>query len=93
MLYSRCNNNKIKYFPARCLRLIYNGNSSSYYEILQKDGSVPIHHKSIKELAIEIFKIKNVLAAERVKDIFVESNKKYNNLQNQSDTTHLLQHL
>ena len=64
MLHSRCNNNKIKYFQARCLRLIYNDKSSSYDELPQKDKSVPIYHKSIKELAIEMFKIKNALAPE-----------------------------
>ena len=93
MLHSCCNNNKIKYFQTRCLQLIYNDKSSSYDELSQKDGSVPIHHKRIRELAIDMFKVKNALTPEIVKFIFVESDKKYYNLQNQSDTTHLLQHL
>ena len=93
MLHSRCNNNKIKYFHGRCLRLIYNDKSSSYEELSQKDGSIPIHHKSIKELSIEMFKIKNTLAPKLVKDIFVESNENYYDLGNQIHTTHLPQHL
>ena len=93
MLHSRCNNNKIKYFHGRCLRLIYIDKSSSYEELSRKDGSIPIHHKSIKELSIEMFKIKNTLAPKLVKDIFVESNKNYYDLRNQIHTTHLPQHL
>ena len=41
-----------------------------------------MHHKNIPELANEIFKVKNVLAIEMIKDIFVESNKNYCNLRN-----------
>ena len=93
MLHSRCNNNKIKYFHGRCLRLIYIDKSSSYEELSRKDGSIPIHHKSIKELSIEMFKIKNTLAPKLVKDIFVESNENYYDLRNQIHTTHLPQHL
>ena len=93
MLHSRCNNNKIKYFHVRCLRLIYIDKSSSYEELSRKDGSIPIHHKSIKELSIEMFKIKNTLAPKLVKDIFVESNENYYDLRNQIHTTHLPQHL
>ena len=80
MLHNRCNNNKIKYFHGRCLQLIYNDKSSSYEELSQKDGSIPIHHNSIKELSIEMFKIKNTLAPKLVKDIFVESNENYYDL-------------
>ena len=93
MLHSRCNNNKIKYFHGRCLRLIYIDKSSSYEELSRKDGSIPIHHKSIKELSIEMFKIKNTLAPKLVKDIFVESNENYYDLRNQIHMTHLPQHL
>ena len=92
-LHSRCNNNKIKYFHGRCLRLIYNDKSSSYEELSQKDGSVPIHHKSIKELSIEMFKFKSNLVPKLVKDVSVESNENYNDLRNQIHTTHLPQHL
>ena len=92
MLHSCCNNNKIKYFHGGCIRLIYNDKSSSNEELSRKDGTVPIHHKSTKELSIEMFKIKNTLAPKLVKDIFVESNENYYNLRNQGHTTYLPQH-
>ena len=74
MLHSRCNNNKIKYVHERCLQLIYNDKPSPYQELLQKDGSVSIHQKNTEELVTEIFKVKQALAAELEKYIFVESN-------------------
>ena len=40
MLHSRCNNNKIKHLHERCLRLTYCDKTSSYEELLQKDGSL-----------------------------------------------------
>ena len=59
MLHSRQNNNKIKHLHERCLRLIHNDKLSSYEELLEKDGSVSIHHKNIQSLAIEMFQIKH----------------------------------
>ena len=51
MLHSRYNNNKIKHLYERCLRLIYSEKNPSYEELLKKDGSVPIHHRNIVNLA------------------------------------------
>ena len=56
MLNSRQNNNKIEHLHERYLRLIHNDKLSSYKELLEKDGSVSIHHKNIKSLAIEMHK-------------------------------------
>ena len=39
MLHSHYNNNKIKYLHERCLRLTYCDKTSSYEELLEKDGS------------------------------------------------------
>ena len=71
MLHSRCNNNKIKYLHERCLQLIYNDKPSSYQELLQKGGSVSIHQENTEELVTEIFKVKQALAAELEKNIFL----------------------
>ena len=70
MLHSRQNNNKIKHLHERCLRLIHNDKLSSYEELLEKDGSVSIHHKNIQSLAIELFQIKHGHSPEIVSDIF-----------------------
>ena len=51
------NKNKIKHLHERCLRLIHNDKLSSYEELLEKDGSVSIHHKNIQSLATEMFHI------------------------------------
>ena len=57
MLHSRQNNNQIKHLHERCLRLFHNGKLPYYEELLEKDGSVSIHHKNIQGLAIEMFQI------------------------------------
>ena len=45
--------------------------SSSYDQLLLKDVSVPIHDRNVKNLAIEIFKVKNDLSPEIVTDTFL----------------------
>ena len=39
---------------------------------LRKHNSVSTHHKNIKALAIEMFKVKHKLCPERTGDIFME---------------------
>ena len=55
MFHSRELNNKINHFHERALRIIYNDKSSS--ELHTKDRSVTIHHRNIRALAIEIYKV------------------------------------
>ena len=47
MLHNHQNNNKIKHLYERCLCFIQNNKLPSYEELLEKDGSVSIHHKNI----------------------------------------------
>ena len=70
MLRSRCNNNKIKHLHERCLRLIYCDKTSSYEELLGKDGSVSIYHRNMQSLAIEMYKVKNEFATTITANIF-----------------------
>ena len=56
MLYSRQNNNKFKHLHERCLRLIHIDKLSSYEEVLEKDGSVSIHHKISRALLLKCFR-------------------------------------
>ena len=64
MFHSRELNDKINSFYATALRITYNGSKSTFEELLNKDNSVFIHHKNLRILANEMFKIKNNMALE-----------------------------
>ena len=44
--------------------------NSSYEELLQKDGSVSIHHRNTQDLAIEMYKVRNQLASMIIANAF-----------------------
>ena len=56
----------------RCLQLIQNEKLSSFEEILEKEGSVSVHHRNIQSLAIEMLQIKHGQSCETVTDIFTQ---------------------
>ena len=70
MCYSRTINNKINHLHERCLRVIYNDKISSFKELLEKDGSVPIHNRNLQILPTEMFKVYNNIAPPIFTDIF-----------------------
>ena len=59
MFHCRELNNKINRIHERALRISYNDKSSSYGygELLAKNTSVTMHHRNIRALAIEIYKV------------------------------------
>ena len=57
MFHCRGLNNKINRIHERALRISYNDKSSSCGELLTKDRSVTIHHRNIRALTIEIYKV------------------------------------
>ena len=61
MCNNRTNNNKINRLHERCFRLIYNDKKLSFEDLLEKYGSVSIHHKNLRTLAVELFKVFKVL--------------------------------
>ena len=54
----------------RCLRLMQNDKLSSYEELLEKDGSVSVHHGNIQSLAKEMLQIKHGQSRGIVTDTF-----------------------
>ena len=71
MFHSRGLNNKINRIHERALRITYNDKSSSYGELLTKDRSVTIHHRNIRALAIEIYKVMQGISPPLLNEAFV----------------------
>ena len=57
MFHSRGLNNKIDCIHERASRITYKDKLSSYGELLIKGNSVTIHHRNIRALAIETYKV------------------------------------
>ena len=74
MFHSRKLHNRINDLHYRALRLIYKESSMTFYELLEKDGSVTIHHRNIHKLGIELYKIKNNLSPITMHEIFPDRN-------------------
>ena len=79
MCHGRGLNNKINNLHERALRTIYQDKKSSFETLLKHDKSVSIHVKNLQYLATEIFKVKNDLCPEIMKEIFIfHENPTYN---------------
>ena len=59
MFSFRRSNNLINRIHERSLRTFYNDTGSTFQELLQRNRSVSIHHKNIKTLTTEVFKVVN----------------------------------
>ena len=77
MFHSRNLNNKINRIHERALRLVYQ-NNLSFSELLDLDNSVTVHQKKLQVFKTEIYKVKNEIAPEIMKDIFELQNSLYN---------------
>ena len=77
MFHSRNLNNKINRIHERALGLVYQ-NKLSFSELLDLDKSVTVHQKKLPVLVTEIYKVKNGIAPELIKDIFKLQNPLYN---------------
>ena len=62
MFYCRTLNNKMNRLHKRCLRIIYNNNTSSFTDLLGIDNSVFVHHRNIQVLATELHEFVNGLS-------------------------------
>ena len=69
MFHSRKLNNKINKLHERCLRIVYNNNTSTYGELLEVDNSVSVHFRNVQALAIELYKVVNGFSPDIMKDV------------------------
>ena len=53
-------------------------NTSSFYELLQKDNSFKIHHRNIQKLALEMYRVKHRIAPKIICELLNEANVPYN---------------
>ena len=61
LFYNRSCNNRINHL--RALRIVYNGNISSFEDLLQRDQTVSIDYRNIRLLGIELCKIRNNISS------------------------------
>ena len=79
MFHSRKLNNKINKLHERCLRIVYNNNTSTYEELLEADNSVSVHFRNVQALAIELYKVVNGFSPDIMNDVFpLNANSFYN---------------
>ena len=55
--HSREINNRINNIHYRALRIVYSDNTSSFEDLLRKDGSETIHQENLRFLALEMFEV------------------------------------
>ena len=77
MCHNRSLNTQINKIHHRKLSIIYRDNTSSSGILLEKSGSVSIHHRNIQSLAIEIFKSLNNLSPAIMSELFKLKETKY----------------
>ena len=70
MCHSRTMNNKINRLHERCLRIVYSDKTSSFENLLERDGSVTIHTRNLQTLATETFKVYKNLSPATIADLF-----------------------
>ena len=70
MFHNRGLNNRINKIHKRTLRLVYQKKNLSFSELLELDNAVTIHQRNVQVLVTEIFKVKNNLSPEIMKQVF-----------------------
>ena len=66
MLSSPRSNNLINQIHERSMRTVYN-DTSSKFQLLQRNRSVNIHHRNIQTITMEVFKVGNNICPPIVK--------------------------
>ena len=84
MCHNRTNNNKINHLHERCFRLNYNNKKLSFNDLLEEDGSVSIHHRNLRTLAVELFKVFKGLSPVIFAEAFLVRQQSQYNMRNYS---------
>ena len=82
MFHCKKLNSKINRMHEKCIRIVYNDNTSSCEELLEIDNSVSVYHINIQVLATELYKIVNGLSLDIMKDPFLLNNNLSHNTRN-----------
>ena len=70
-------NNRINRIHERAPRIVFSDNFSSFDELINKSGSVRIHHRNLQFLAIEIYKALHNLSPPLMSELFQLKEVKY----------------
>ena len=70
MFCSRTMNKKINHIHERTLRLVYQDYATSFEGLLKRDGSVTFHHRNIRQVAVEMYKVRHDLSPPFIKELF-----------------------
>ena len=87
MSHNRTKNNETNRLYERCLCLLYSDKKSSFHDLIEKNGSVFIHHRNLRALTTEMYRIYNGMAPEIVTEIFPLRNQGQYNLRSWSHFT------
>ena len=78
MCHGRTVHSLINNIHESSLRIVYNDNISSFTQLLEKSGSVSIHHRNLQALAIEVYKALNNLSFPLMSDLIKLKETTYN---------------
>ena len=76
IFHSRTLNTKINNLHYRALKITHRDETSTFDELLKKDGCITIHHRNIIKLVTEMYKVNNNLAPIFMREIFPQKNLK-----------------
>ena len=101
MFHSRKLNTRINKLHERALRIVYQDSTTSFEELLIRNGSFTIHIRNIQSLAIELYKVWYGLSPKIMNFVFPLNNSRYpggnnfvtRNVKNVSSGTETLAHL
>ena len=69
MFISHSSNHKVNRLQEQSLRILYKDDISSFSELLQKNNSVTVHTCNIHLLAIEMYKVRNNISTNFLREI------------------------